>query len=360
MTIYGKLVSNIKVSFVAGAVVAVATAFPATAEIVEVDVGLEVPVLVDNSTPLKLALFMRGQSVSGLTAVVDGVIEQAAEMGVEVDVFNANFDSATMVNQMENALLRDYNGWIVFPTDGTSAVCNMITNEAPKNNVLVSVNVVHVCVDPMASGLDLWAPGTVGFVGGNETLPAMRALVSRVAEDLEGPTKIGVMHGLTLSPVAKGLIRAVEEEAARNPNFDVSIMVESNWDTADALSKATPMLRTNRDLDVVITQHALMSRGLLTAMEINNFTTPLDIYEFSGTQWSAEMIKAGKITATLPFYLKTNGRTGVRNLYDIYYNGAEIPKFTPNDGHAPLEGAKPGEYSIIDADNVATFEAEYN
>ena len=352
--------SHLKTCIASGAFVAAGAVQPALADIVKVDVGLDAPIEIDNSKPLKIALFMRGQSVSGLTAVVDGVLEEAAEKGVEVDVFNANFDSATMVNQMENALLRDYSGWVVFPTDGTSAVCNMITNEAPKHNVLVSVNVVHVCVDPMSEGLDLWAPGTIGFVGGNETLPAMRALVERVAEDLDGPTKIGVMHGLVLSPVAKGLIKAVEEEAARNENFDVSIMVETNWDTADALAKATPMLRTNRDLDVVITQHALMSRGLLTAMEINNYANPLEIYEFSGTQWSADMIEAGKIKVSLPFFLKTNGKAGVRNLYDVYYNGAEIPKFTPNDGHAPLPGAEDGKFSIVDGDNVATFDAEYN
>ncbi|WP_120634583.1 sugar ABC transporter substrate-binding protein [Ruegeria sp. EL01] len=332
----------------------------ALADIVEVDVGLDTPVQIDRSKPLKIALFMRGQSVSGLTAVVDGVLEQASELGVDVDVFNANFDSATMVNQMENALLRDYNAWIVFPTDGTSAVCNMITNEAPKNNILVSVNVVHVCVDPMSNGIDTWAPGTIGFVGGNETLSAMRALVARVSEDISTPTKVGVMHGLVVSPVAKGLIQAVEEEAERNANFEVAVMVESNWDTTDALAKATPMLLANRELDIVITQHALMSRGILTAIEVNGYANPVDVYEFSGTNWSADMVKEGKLKVTLPFFLKTNGKSGVRNLYDVYYKGADIPKFTANDGHPPIEGSAEGEYTIIDANNVSSFTPEYN
>ena len=79
------------------------------ADIRQVDVGLAKPLEVDTSKKLKIALFMGATNNGGLKAMVIGAQRKAQELGVSLDVFDANWDANAMVNQMQNSLLRDYN-----------------------------------------------------------------------------------------------------------------------------------------------------------------------------------------------------------------------------------------------------------
>lgn len=87
----------------------------ASAEEIKVDVGLDKPVVIDTEQPLKLALFIEIGTNSAVQSTITGVEKMAAKYGFSYDVFDARFDVARQINQMETALFNGYNAWIVVP-----------------------------------------------------------------------------------------------------------------------------------------------------------------------------------------------------------------------------------------------------
>ena len=282
---------------------AVATsAVPAqAADIRLVDVGVAKPLEVDTSKKLKIALFMGATNNGGLKAMVVGAQRKAKELGISMDVFDANWDANTMVNQMQNSLLRDYDAWVVIATDG-NAVCDMVTKEAPKKNILVSVNVVPVCGKNDGEGLELWVKGTVAFVGGTETPSIYRHLLEKAVADTPGEKKVGLLTGNALNPLVANLTKVTDEIQLKHPDFKVVAKLDTSWSTPIALEKATTMFQSHPDINVVFCQYTSITHGAIAALETKGLAGKVKVYEIGGTKWSVAELKKGEITASSPTY----------------------------------------------------------
>lgn len=345
--------STMRVLLIAGIASTPGMAF---AKEVQVDVGLPKPVVVNTDQPLKLALFIEIGTNSAVQSTVTGVRNMAKKYGFEFDVFDARFDVATQVNQMQNALLNGYNAWIVVPVEG-SQVCESVTKLAPEANVLVAQSTGTACGRSSKEGDELWSPGTLVYVGGNETPNAFKAVMEKAAADNPGPQKVGILTGPNLHPITVAFDKALEEVKAKYPDFKVVAVHRTDYSPPDNQIKTQTMLQANPDLSIIVGAYTNMSKGAVPALEAAGKLGTVKVYEAGGTAWSVDALKKGWIKATTGFYRQTAAETAVQAIIEARA-GKPVPHVILNDGHAPIPGQKSGEVGIVTLDNVGAYEPQ--
>ena len=340
----------------AAAVAIMATPMAAWAETIDVDVGAAKPVVVDTAAPLRLALFIEIGTNSAVQSTIEGVREMAAKHDFKFDVFDARFDVARQINQMQTALGNGYNAWIVVPVEG-SQVCDMVTKEAPAANVLVAQATGTACGRSSKEGADLWAPGTLTYVGGNEVPSAFEAVMQQAIADNPGPQKVGILTGPNLHPITMSFDKALAAITKAHPEFKVVAKYRTDYSPPDNQIKTQTMLQANPDLTVIIGAYTNMSKGAIPALEAAGKLGQVKVYEAGGTAWSVEALKKGWIKATTGFYRKTAAETAVQAILDARA-GKAVPHVILNDGHAVIKGQEVGHVGIVTSANVGGYVPE--
>ena len=328
----------------------------ASAETVTVDVGIEKPVLVDTKKPLKLALFIEIGTNSAVQSTVQGVKAMAQKYGFSYDVFDARFDVARQINQMESALLNGYDAWVVVPVEG-SQICDMVTKRAPEQNVLVAEATGAACGRSSMEGNDLWSPGTLTYVGGNETPSAFKAIMDKAIADNPGHQKVGVLTGPNLHPITAAIEKALSEVKAEHPDFQVVAVHRTDYSPPDNQIKTQTMLQANPDLNIIIGAYTNMSKGAVPAIEAAGLQKQVKVYEAGGTEWSVDALKSGAIQATTGFYRKTAAEAAVQAIIDARA-GRHVSRVILNDGHALIPGQLAGKVGLVTRENVASYAPE--
>jgi ribose transport system substrate-binding protein len=340
-------------SVLVGCATGMVVAGGAWAEEVEVDVGLDRPVIVDTNEPLRLALFIEIGTNSAVQSTVTGVARMAEEHGFEFDVFDARFDVARQLNQMETALLNGYNAWIVVPVEG-SQVCDVVTERAPAANVLVAHATGTACGRSTMEGEDLWSPGTLVYVGGNETPDSFKAVMERAIADNPQPQRAGILTGPNLHPITMAFDKAIEEIRAEHPEFEIIVVQRTDYSPPDNQVKTQTMLQAHPDLTTIIGAYTNMSKGAVPAIEAAGLREQVKVYEAGGTEWSVEALRSGAIMATTGFYRQTAAERAVQAILDARA-GLPVPRVILNDGHPLLPGQIEGQVGLVTAENVDSY-----
>lgn len=321
-----------------------------------VDVGGGQQVEVETGGPLKIALFVEIANNSAVQSTIDGAESKAEELGAELDVFDANLDSIRQANQLQNALLWGYDAWVVVPVEGR-VICDVVTNQAPRNDILVATPTLAVCGRSSNEGKELWSPGTLTYVGGNETPSAFKATMKKAIKDNPDPQKVGVITGPDLHPTTVSMDKAVEEVTTENPEFDVVSKLRTDYSPPDSQEKFDTMLQSNPDLDVVVGAYTNMSKGIVPVLQSRDMVGDVKVYENGGTEWSEDALKKGWIESTTTFYRRTAAETAVQAIADAR-RGEEVPRVILNDGHEPLPGQEKDQVGIVTRENLDRYQPE--
>lgn len=321
---------------------------------VAVGEGKEVQVNPDEQ--LKIALFVEISNNSAVQSTIEGAEKKAKELRVEIDVFDANLDSAKQVNQLQNALLRDYNAWVVVPVEG-QLICDVVTNQAPQKGILVATPTGAVCGRSSNEGKELWSPGTLTYVGGNEAPSAFKATMEQAVKDNPGPQKVGVITGPDLHPITVSMDKAIAEVTKEHPEFDVVSKLRTDYSPPDSQKKFETMLQANPDLDTVVGAYTNMSKGVVPVLQSRGLVGEVKVYENGGTEWSVDALKKDWIESTTTFYRRTAAEAAIQAIADAR-KGKEVPHVILNDGHEPLPGQQKSEVGIVTRENVDEYQPE--
>ena len=325
----------------------------ALAEDVQINVGLDKPITVQKGALKKIALFIEIGTNSAVQSTVTGAKEEAAKHGIEVDVFDAKFDIARQINQMQNALIAGYDAWIVAAIEGNQ-VCNMAATEAPNAGIPVAVVTMSICGRSVNEGEQLWSPGTLTYIGGNETPSAFKKVIMQAIKDRPGPQKIALLTGQEIHPITKAFDKAVAEVVAEHPEISIVGTYRTDYSPEMNQQKTQNLLQSVPDVDAIVGVYTNMSKGAAAALETADLIGKVRLYEAGGTEWSVSAIKSGTISATTGYYRATAAATAVRLLVDAF-EGKTVPHVILNDGHDLLSGQKDGEVAIITKDNVDSY-----
>lgn len=320
------------------------------------DVGSGQTVKIATDRPLKIALFSEGANNSAMQASIDGARKAAAELGWQIDVFDGKFDAVTQVNQLQSALTRGYDAWVLKAVEG-NADCDIATRQAPAAGVVVVTAVLAVCGRASNEGEALWAPGTLAYVGGSETPSAFLRVLERMVRENPGPQKLGVMTGPELNPITKNHEAALKMLRERHPEIVVKALARTDYSTPVAMEKAGPMVQANPDITLYYDAFSNLSKGLVPVLEKAGRLDKVKVYDNGATAWAIEALKARKIRLTSANRLKSNAYSAVMAI-DRARKGETVARALGDLGKPLVAGEPPTDPFLIDATNVDGFKPE--
>lgn len=334
---------------------ATSTAAGSASKATSVDVGNGLTVDTEGKPP-KIALFAAGSSNSYLIAQNDQARKSAKEAGLELDVFDGKFDPANQFKQMQTALVSGkYNAWIVQAIDGQQT-CKLLTEKAPEKGIVVSAIVVALCDRAENEGEELWAPGTLNFIGGNETVEAWKEIWKKAIADNPGPQKVGVMVGAPLNSITIAYMAAMKELLP--DDWEVVDTVNTDYSIPDSQAKGQTLIQANPDMTILMSAYTNITKGGISALKAAGRLDDVKIYDGGGTVTGVDYVKKGVTQATTARYSRSPIKASVQSLVDAFA-GEQVPRFVPNDGHAPEPGRDPdAALFVVTKDNADDYKPE--
>ena len=313
-------------------------------------------VIKTEGKPLKSAFFALGSSDSFLKAQNAKAIATAKELGVPFDVFYANWDASTQINQMQIALAnKRYNAWILEAVDG-NVVCQIASKQAPAANILVETIDNTVCGHIYGEADQLWTPGTLNYVGGNESVAAWSELWKKAITDNPGPQTVGVLVGPPLNTITKAFLRAMHNTAPKD--WTIITPVYTNYSIPDAEAKSMPLIQAHPNMTILMSAYTHLTEGAVSALRADNRLGKVKIYEGGGTTIGLNYIKNGTTEVMMARYSQTPIVWAIHAVIDAWA-GKPIPHFMGDDGHSLEPGRDPSSAAfLITKDNAASYHPE--
>jgi len=302
---------------------------------------------VDKVSDLKVAAFL-GTDNSYLQANIQALKDVAADNGFTVDFFDPQWDAQKQYNQIQTAITSGkYNAFVV-PAMDSNLMCTMLTKEAPAAGIVVVAENAPLCGRDTNSGEDTWAPGTLTFIGG-QTLDVYQEWVQQVKKDYPDGAKIALIEGPQLASNAKNFDKAADE--AFTGKWQVVARQYTDYTTNQAFQAAQTILQANPDIDIIMSNYAGMSQGVVQAVDGD---PDVAVYDFGGDQWALNSVKDGKLKSTIMMLPYQETYLSGQVLVDLV-EGKPVPKFINLTEAASLEGKSPFVYK----DTVDQYKAEY-
>ncbi len=347
------MASKLNRFLIATSVATVVCATIAHADTRDVDVGNGMSVAVETEGPLRIAFFSEGTNNSAMQASIDGARQAAEELGYEIDVFDGKFDPVTQLNQLQNALARDYDAWVLKAVEG-NIMCDIATKDAPENGVLVVTAVLSICGRGANEGEELWSPGTLAYVGGAETPQAFFQVMDRMGRENPGPQKLGVLTGPELNPITKNHEAALEMFRGAYPEVEIVSIARTDYSTPSALEKAGPMVQANPDITLFYTAFSNLAKGLVPVLEEAGRLDQVKIYDNGATEWAIDALRDGTIELTSANRLRSNAYTAVQAIGKAQ-RGEPFSRAIGDLGAPLVPGTPPTDPYLIDRALAGAF-----
>ena len=299
------------------------------ADSVAIDVGNDMSVNLPTGRALKVAYFLPSLVNDYGKQQVRGAEETAKELGVELTIFDGAFDPNRQLNQMQTALQSGgFDAALVSAVDG-STVCKAATEDFPKANILVVIVGSPLCgraTEQQGESLDeLWAPGTMSYVGGQSSRAYMDGWFAAGAKANPGKQKVGVVAGLAVQEHTRVVEAAMAEFKKNNPDYTVDL-INTNFSTADAFNKVQTYLHGNPDTTLFYSVLSPdVTQGVIQAVEDAGLQGQIHIVDQGFGDYLVEQLKAGRVqlsTLAFPYNLSKKSLESVVKAQ----SGEDVPR----------------------------------
>lgn len=288
------------------------------------------------SGPLKLAVFVGGEGNAYSTSLVRGFREAISQVpGASLTVFDGKFDGATQLNQIQNAIQSGrFNAFSVGAVD-PQLVCDALTKDAPKANILVTVELNPICGRASNSGDTIAAPGTLSFVGGPYLYDYYTDYLKYILQQNPGPQKLIVLSGQPLNPIADNLVKAVHDVAATHPELSLVGVAQTDFSTSQGNAKTTGLLLAHPDTTLLFSPVSDLTKGAVAAIQAAGRQSSVKVYDILGDSWDFQQVRSGTIAATALEDPVSAAKTIVQTFVDARAGKPVKPVYL-NDG-APFD-----------------------
>ncbi len=279
-----------------------------------------------------------------------GAQDAAAKVGADITLFNAAFDTNAQLGQVQDAIQRGFDGYILSPVADSPGCADFALLKATGAPV-VNIN------SPMCGNADYTAE-TAGFVAMQTESYFLEHLQNAFASCTEACKAVAV-GGFVGSDLFTRWENALKQAASEYPNVTVVSDQPGNFDPAVALAVVQDALSANPDVNLVVSSWDDMTRGVEQAITAAGKTpgTDVRIYSVGGTKDGVAKVAAGTWTETTVLLPYEESYYGVVQLARALATGDQTPGFTYlADSPVILDG--PGSI-FITSDNAAKFNPEY-
>lgn len=232
--------------------------------------------------------------------IVNAAQDRANELGVELIVYDGNYDSEMQILQVEEMLKDGVDGIILNPQDADAC--------APCVDMAVDAGIPVVGVNTKVSHEKL-----VSYVGSYD-LTAGRLQMEKAAELLDGRGKLVVLEGPIGQSAQTERLEGIHEVLKAYPNIEVLSEKSGNWSRSEGMSVMKNWLEAFDDIDLVIAENDEMALGASDAAK--EAGKEILIIGLDGSLEALEAVQRGELAATFFQDAEAQGTKAVDVLLD--------------------------------------------
>lgn len=226
----------------------------------------------------------------------DGAQEAAQKLGVDLQVSDAQNDSAKQQDQAQNAQSQGAKAVIINPVDSDAA--------APAVAPLLSANLPVISVDRSVTGESLTSHiASDNVAGGAQAADAL-------AESLGEKGEVLILQGIPGAASTRDRGKGFKDRIKKYSNIKVVAEQTANFDRAEALNVATNLLQSHPHATGIYAENDEMALGAIQALGAKA-GKDVKIVGFDGTADGIKAIKAGSLVGTIAQQPKELGRKAV-------------------------------------------------
>jgi ABC-type sugar transport system substrate-binding protein len=248
-------------------------------------------------------------------SVGDGAKDQAAKLGVSLDVQNANNNDTSSLNQATTALVKKPGVLLLDPT--SSEAGGSITVKANQADVPV------VAFDRVPD------QGKLAAFIGYDAVQAGKNGAKALCEAVGGSGKVAELQGLLGTSVARDRSKGFKAGMKDCPGVDVVAVQSADFDRGKALDVTTNILQANPGITGIYGANDEMALGAVAAVKSRGLLSTIKIVGNDGIGDALAAVKSGEMYAT--------------NAESPFALGQEVAKI----GHAVATGEKVEESRVL-------------
>ncbi len=260
-----------------------------------------------------------------MTAVNQAVSDKGKELGITVNVANANGDASVQADNMQNFITQDVSAIIINPIDSNGIIPSILM--ANKKNIPVFI------IDTNAAG------GEIVNRNATDNVKAGKTAAESIAQHLKD--KYGDYKGVVVNLAGKisqasGADRdsGFMDEIAKYPDIKVVFRQDCEFDQEKSMNAMMDALQANETIDAVFAANDNTALGAVKAIEQANRFYPqgdskrIFVVGIDGNPEGIQAIQDGRIDATISQNPITMGYASVQMAYDYVKNGVTPDKST--------------------------------
>lgn len=262
-----------------------------------------------------------------ITLMVEGMKAEAAELGVELIVLDANNDAATQLSQVENLIAQKVDVILVAAVDADAIVPAFDMAEAA-GIPLTGVNM-------------LMNTDKKYYYAGPNDVEAGELEAQYIIDKIGGKGNVVILEGPIGTSAQLQRLEGNMNVLTKNPDVKILAQKPANWNREEALTLTENWLQTYPDqIDGIIAHNDEMALGAIQALEAKGLKDQIPVAAVDAIKDACQAIKDGRMEATVFQDAALEGRLGVRVANQVA------------TGNPPAEALNFIKMELITKDNV--------
>ena len=255
-------------------------------------------------------LFMSHMTNAFTIEMSDAVKAKAAELGVELTVYDGGQDAAKQAGQIETAVTQGISGIVIEPVSVDGLV--------PAIEAATKAGIPVVVVNQKISKPE----AASAFVGVSNVEGGILEMKT-AAEAIGGKGNVAFLLGPMGSDAEIGRTDGYYEVLKDYPDIKVVFEQTANWKTDEALTLVENWLQTGTEIKAIVANNDGMALGALKAVEDAKMLDKIKIYGLDATPDALAAVKDGRLAATVSQSTTDQGKTAMETVVKLA-NGEKV------------------------------------
>lgn len=261
---------------------------------------------------LKIGVTHYGLKNEFTVMISDAQKEKAKELGVDIEVFDGNYDVNTQIAQFENMISQKYDAIIFSPVDVDAM--GVAVDKAVKAGIPVFGVNTRVNSDKLTS-----------YIGSND-VSAGEIEMNYIVEKMGPKGNIVIMEGPIGSSAQVQRKEGIHNVLQKYPDIKVLAEKTANWSRSEGLSLMENWMQAFQgQINAVVSQNDEMALGAVQALEGKGFKNrdEIPVIGVDAISDALKAVKDGKLNATVFQDAKGQGEKSIEVAVD-YLKGKQI------------------------------------
>lgn len=232
----------------------------------------------------------------------DGAQEEAKKLGIDLQVSDAQNDSATQQNQAQNAQSQGAKAVIINPVDSDAA--------GPAVAPLISSNIPVISVDRSVTGEEVSAHIASDNVAGGAQA------ATQLAKAMGEKGDVIILEGTPGAASTRDRGKGFKDEIQKHSGIKVVAEQTANFDRANALDVTTNLMQSNPNVTGIYAENDEMALGAIQALG-SKAGKDVKIFGFDGTADGIKAVTDETLAGTIAQQPKELGKRAVQAAADL-------------------------------------------